>query len=72
MKFGCGLWNVKSKKDIDEINSIKMKLLKRVLEMPTSTPNVAIQYEFGIGDLHLELVLEKLVLAGEVLQLSRS
>ena len=72
VKFGCGLWNVNTKKEIIELNLLKINLVKRVLEMPLSTPSVAIQYEFGIGDLHMEILMEKIIMAVEVMQMDDS
>ena len=35
------------------------------LEVPLSTPNTAIQYEFGINDLSIDVLSEKVILAVE-------
>ena len=68
IKYGCALWNViKSKKAIEDINKIKPALVKRVLQLPQSTPSDAILYEFGINELSLEILLEKIILAIDVL-----
>ena len=65
-KYGCALWNImKHCQTIDDINRIKPKLLKRVLEIPNSTPSAAVQYEFGINDLSLEVLMEKVIIAVE-------
>ena len=73
VKYGCALWNIiKSKKVIDQLNGIKPRLLKRVMQLPLSTPSAAILYEFGINDLSLEVLMEKIVLAILVLQLDES
>ena len=42
-------------------------MLKRVLELPYSTPSTLIQYEFGVTDLELETHMEKIILAYEML-----
>ena len=70
LKYGCAFWNVKSRKVINDLNKIKISLLKRVLEVPQSTPSIAIQYEFGICDLDLEVLMEKVILAVQVVQLN--
>ena len=73
VKFGCALWNIaKSWKAIDDINGIKPRLLKRVLEVPSSTPSIAIQYEFGINDLSLDVLSEKIILAVQTLKLDEN
>ena len=72
-KFGCALWNVaKTWKAIDDLNRIKPRLLKRVLEVPSSTPNIAVQYEFGIIDLSLDVLSEKIIMAVQTLQLDEN
>ena len=70
IKYGCALWNVmKSKKVVDDLNRIKPRLLKRVMQLPLSTPSAAVLYEFGVNDLALEVLMEKVVLAVQVLNL---
>ena len=65
-KFGCALWNiVRRVKAIKDLNQIKPRLMKRVLEVPLSTPNTAIQYEIGINDLSIDVLSEKVILAVE-------
>ena len=46
-----------------EINELKVRLLKRVLELPYSTPSSTIKYEFGVTDLDLDCYMEKIILA---------
>ena len=41
-----------------------------VMELPKSTPNVLIQHDFGIGDLHLDIIMEKIILAVQVIKLN--
>jgi hypothetical protein len=70
VKYGCALWNImKSLKAIDQLNSIKPRLIKRVMQIPLSTPSSAIQYEFGINDLALDVLMEKVVLAVQTMNL---
>ena len=57
-----------SVKQLKELNSLKIKLVKQLLEMPASTPSVAVQYEFAIKNLELDVYMEKLVLMVEVLK----
>ena len=69
VKYGCALWNItKSKTVIDDLNKIKPKLLKRVMELPFSTPSAAIQYDFGVNDLSLDVLMEKVILGAETLR----
>ena len=68
VKFGCSLWNVtKFKSSGNKLNRIKPSLLKQVLQVPKSTPSDAILYEFGINDLVLDVLMEKVILAVETL-----
>ena len=69
LKFGSALWNVTKLKSTEvKLNRIKPNLLKRVLQVPNATPSTAIQFEFGINDLILDVLLEKVVLAVKILQ----
>ena len=68
VKFGCALWNVtKFKSSGEKLNRIKPSWLKRVLQVPTSTPSDAVLYEFGINDLILDVLMEKVILAVDTL-----
>ena len=68
VKYGCALWNIlKSFKAGEDLNKIKPSLIKRVLQVPSSTPSDAILYEFGINDLSLDVLIEKVILAVETL-----
>ena len=66
VKYGCALWDLgKSKKSVDDLNRMKPNVIKRVLQLPSSTPSDAVQYDFGINDLSLDVMMEKIVLAVE-------
>ena len=66
VKYGSALWDLhKSKKSVDDLNRMKPNVIKRVLQLPSSTPSDAVQYDFGINDLTLDVMVEKLVLAVE-------
>ena len=62
MKYGCSVWNELKRCQENDLNELKVKLLKRVLEVPYSTPSNAIKYEFGITDLDLDCQMEKVIL----------
>ena len=69
VKHGCGLWNItKFKSSAEKLDRIYPNLLKRVLQVPQSTPSAAIQYEFGVNDLSLEILMEKIILGIKNLQ----
>ena len=68
LKYGCALWNVNKCVTIrEDLDKMKPSMLKRVLEIPSSTPSAAVQYEFGIIDLSLDILMEKLILAVQTL-----
>jgi hypothetical protein len=68
VKFGSAVWNVTRYKTYqDKLNGMIPNLLKRVMQVPSSTPSTAIQYEFGINDLTIEILMEKVILAVETL-----
>ena len=69
IKYGSVLWNVlKYKSAQEKLDKMKPSLLKRVLQVPAATPSVAVQYEFGVNDLTLDILVEKIVLAVETLK----
>ena len=69
IKYGCALWNVtKLKGTSEKLNRIKPGLLKKVLQVPNSTPTAALQYEFGITDLALDVLMEKVILGVQTLK----
>ena len=39
------------------------------MELPKSTPDLAIQYEFGVNNLHYEILMEKIILAVQTYQM---
>ena len=68
VKYGCALWDVVgNKKASIDLNKMKPSLLKRVLQLPNSTPSDAVLYEFGMNDLSLDILMEKVILAVETL-----
>ena len=71
-KFGCEVWDPFKKVDKEKINKLIPNTIKRVLELPRSTPTNAIQYEFGIMDLDLEVEMERVLLAAKVLDLDEN
>ncbi len=66
IKYGCAVWNKLNIGQSKEVNLIKVNLIKRVLELPFSTPSIAVQYDFGIVDLDLEVIMEKVLLYCEM------
>ena len=69
LKYGSALWDVcGNKKAARELNGLKPNVLKRVLQLPSSTPSDALMYDFGINDLSLDIMMEKIVLAVETMK----
>ena len=68
VKYGCSVWSELKKCQEKELNGLNVKLVKRVLEVPYSTPSNAIKYEFGLTDMDLECQMEKVVLAFNTLK----
>ena len=62
------MWDVVgNKKASIDLNKMKPSLLKRFLQLPNSTPSDAVLYEFGMNDLSLDILMEKVILAVETL-----
>ena len=68
VKYGCSVWNELKNVQQKELNELKLRLLKRVLELPYSTPSSAVMYEFGVTDLDLDCLMEKVLLAYDTLK----
>ena len=68
VKYGCGVWNEMKRRQEKDINDLKVKVLKRVLELPYSTPSSGVKYEFGLTDLDLDCRMEKIILAYDTLK----
>ena len=69
-EHGCEVWGVLTKKDILMINRLLPQTIKRVLELPRSTPTNAVKHDFGVVDLTNEVELERVLLAVNVLGMS--
>ena len=68
VKYGCQFWDQLTMGQEVEIDKIKTSLWKKILQVPTSTPDVAIQHEFGVLDMSLEVKAEKVILCVEILK----
>ena len=63
VKYGCEMWDELSPEEVKKLDNLKVKTIKRVLELPYATPSSAVKYEFGLLDYSLEIVMEKVLLA---------
>ena len=68
VKHGCEVWDTLSEEQEKKIDNLKVKVIKRVMELPYSTPSAAVKYEFGLIDFSLEILMEKVLLAVKVLK----
>ena len=68
VKYGCGVWNELRSGQKKDLNDLKVKVMKRVLELPYSTPSSGVKYEFGLTDLDLDCKMEKIILAYDTLK----
>ena len=69
-KHGCEVWDEFNKKDRHTINALIPNMIKRVMQLPRSTPSNAIIHDFGIVDLELDIRIERVLLAIEVCKLN--
>ena len=68
IKYGCEFWDTLNKKQTEDINKIKINMMKRILEVPYSTPSVAVQHDCGVIDMALQVKAEKLIFVAETLK----
>ena len=65
-KHGCEVWDRLNKAETITVNNLVPDTLKRILEVPRSTPTTAVIHEMGIVDLDLEICMERILLAVKV------
>ena len=65
-KHGCEVWDKLKNSDRSTVNKLIPDTLKRIFEVPKSTPAAAIIHESGVVDLDLEIAMEQVLLAVEV------
>jgi hypothetical protein len=68
LKDGCAVWDQLDEKQKKTINDVKVKMMKRVLELPYSTPSSAVKYELGITDVDLDVEMERIMLMCDVMK----
>ena len=67
-EHGCEVWGNLTKKDVQTINRLIPQTIKRVLELPRSTPTDAVKHDFGVIELTNEVQLESVLLAVNVME----
>ena len=70
-KHGCEMWGDFTKKNVLDIDRLIPQTIKRVLELPRSTPTNAIKHDFGLVNLTSEVDLEKILLASNVMEMNK-
>ena len=65
-KHGCEVWDRLYIKDRDAINGLLPQAIKRVLELPRSTPTNAVRHDFGLIPIQNEIEIEVLLLTVQV------
>ena len=68
----CKTWTGLSKHNIDCLQRVQLKFLKRILETPLSTPNVLVFLELGVAPVENEIHIRKLCFLHHVLNLAPS
>ncbi len=68
-KHGCEVWDSMCNKDRDKINRLVPQTIKRILELPRSTPTNAIRHDFGLIQLQSEVEMEKILFTVKVMEM---
>ena len=60
---GCEVWDSFNNTNKATINKLIPDTLKRVMELPASTPTLALQHDMGFIDIEIEVEMERVLLA---------
>ena len=71
-KHGCQVWDVFTKKELTTVNRLLPNTLKRILQLPSSTPSTAVKHDLGLVDMDLEVAMERILLTSKVLLMDDS
>ena len=71
-KHGCEVWDAMDQKTSVKVNRLVPQMIKRVLELPRSTPTNAVLHDFGLISLVTEVEMEKILLTANTLEMSES
>ena len=58
--FNCEAWNNVSTKEMKNLSILQLKYLKRMLQVPSSTPNISVLLELGIKPIEQEIHIRQL------------
>ena len=67
-EHGCEVWDSMLVKDREQVNRLIPQAIKRVLELPRSTPTDAIRHDFGLIELENEVEMEKIILTARTME----
>ena len=68
-KHGCEVWDEFSGKNSSTINTLIPNTIKRIMQMPRSTPGDAVMHDFGGFDLEWDVRVERVLLATQVMEM---
>jgi hypothetical protein len=71
-KHGCELWDEFSSKNRGTVNALIPNTIKRIMQMPRSTPSNAVLHDFGGVDLEWDVRIERVLLAVQVMQMDEN
>ena len=70
--FNCGAWCNLTKQNIESLQVLQMKYLKRILHSPKSTPNIAVLMELGVKPIETEIHIRQLNFLHQILCLDEN
>ena len=68
-KHGCEVWDAFNNTTREIINKLIPETMKRVMELPGSTPTLAIQHDMGLIDLDIEVNMERILIVWSIEEL---
>ena len=68
-KHGCEMWDTMYQKDIEVVEKLVPQMVKRVLELPSSTPTNVVIHDFGLISLVREVEMEKILLTSNTFEM---
>ncbi len=68
-KHGCEVWDGLCNRDRDSVNRLVPQAIKRILELPRSTPTNAVRHDFGLIQVSNEIEMEKVLLTAQVIEM---
>ena len=66
-KHGCEVWDDFNNKNRATVNTLIPNIIKRIMQIPRSTPSNAVLHDFGVVDLEWDVKIERVLLAADVI-----